>query len=223
MKSKLLIQALTKFLVGIILIGLLIFLPAGSLNYPGGWLFMAVLFVPILIAGVVMLFRAPELLQKRLSVKESASQQKRVVSLSGVMFVAAFILAGLGFRFGWCQLPKWVVWTAVGLYLAAYLLYAEVLRENAFLSRTIEVQQEQKVINTGLYGIVRHPMYSATLILFLSMPLILGSAISFIVMLTYIPIIGYRMRHEEKILEEGLAGYKEYKQRVKYKIIPFIW
>ena len=187
------------------------------------WLFMGILFVPMFIAGIIMLAKNPELLQKRLDAKEKEAEQKSVVALSGLMFLAAFIVAGLDWRFGWTNMPTWVVWVATGLFLLSYLLYAEVLRENTYLSRTIEVQEDQKVIDTGLYGIVRHPMYMATLVLFLSMPLVLGSLYSFIIMLVYIPIIAKRIRNEEKVLEEGLPGYKEYKQKVKYKVIPFIW
>lgn len=223
MKSKLLTQALSKFVGGVVLVGAMLFWPAGSWSYWNGWLFMGVLFIPIMALGVWMLLRSPELLRKRLGAKESQAEQRWVVALSGAMFVASFVVAGLNFRYGWHTLPEWVVWLAVGLFLLSYLLYAEVVRENAYLSRTIEVQAEQKVIDTGLYGIVRHPMYAATLLLFLSMPLILGSLISFIITLAYIPIISIRISNEEQVLEEGLAGYKEYKQRVKYKVIPYVW
>lgn len=208
---------------GVVLVGAMLFWPAGTWNFWNGWLFMGVLFIPIMALGVWMSLRSPELLRKRLGAKESQIEQRWVVALSGVMFVACFVVAGLNFRYGWHTLPEWVVWLAVGLFLLSYLLYAEVLRENAYLSRTIEVQAEQKVIDTGLYGIVRHPMYAATLLLFLSMPLILGSLISFIITLVYIPIISVRIRNEEQVLEEGLDGYKEYKQRVRYKVIPFVW
>ena len=184
---------------------------------------MGALFGPILILGIVLLLRNPELLQKRLSAKEKEGEQRVVVALSGVMFLVAFIVAGIDFRFGWSALPKWLSWLGVGLFLLSYLLYAEVMRENAYLSRTIEVQEGQRVVDSGLYGIVRHPMYGATLLMFLSMPLILGSLYSLIVMLAYIPIIGARMRNEEMVLEAGLEGYKEYKQRVRYKVIPLIW
>ena len=222
-KKKLFAQAISKYLLGVILVGAILFLPAWSFFYWNAWLFMGILFVPMFIAGIVMLGKNPELLQKRLDAKEKESEQKSVVALSGLMFLAAFIVAGLDWRFGWTNMPNWVVWVATGLFMLSYLLYAEVLRENTYLSRTIEVQEDQKVIDTGLYGIVRHPMYMATLVLFLSMPLVLGSLYSFIIMLVYIPIIAKRIRNEEKVLEEGLPGYKDYKQKVKYKVIPFIW
>ena len=223
MNNKLLIQALVKFFAGVVLLGALLFLPAGSFQYWQGWVLMGILFVPMFVAGLVMLAKSPELLRKRLNAKEEEKEQKTVVALSGVLFIVAFVLAGLNWRFGWCVLPDWAVWVAAILFLGCYLLYAEVLRENAYLSRTIEVQENQKVIDTGLYGIVRHPMYMATTVLFLSMPLVLGSPLSFLVMLLYIPLIAKRIRNEEQVLEAGLAGYKEYKQRVKYRIIPFIW
>ena len=223
MNTHLFLQSLTKFLLGVIILGLLIFLPAGSFHYWQGWLLMGVLFVPMFIAGLVMMVKNPELLRKRLNAKEQEKEQKTVVALSGLLFVAAFIVAGLNWRFQWCMLPDWAVWVAAGLFLICYLLYAEVLRENTYLSRTIEVQEHQKVIDTGLYGIVRHPMYMATTILFLMMPLVLASPISFGIMLLYIPLIANRIRNEETVLEEGLEGYKEYKQRVKYKVLPFIW
>ena len=222
-KKRLFAQAISKYLLGVILVGAILFLPAWSFFYWNAWLFMGILFVPMFIAGIVMLGKNPELLQKRLDAKEKESEQKSVVALSGLMFLAAFIVAGLDWRFGWTNMPNWVVWVATGLFMLSYLLYAEVLRENTYLSRTIEVQEDQKVIDTGLYGIVRHPMYMATLVLFLSMPLVLGSLYSFIIMLVYIPIIAKRIRNEEKVLEEGLPGYKDYKQKVKYKVIPFIW
>ena len=222
-KKKLFAQAISKYLLGVILVGAILFLPAWSFCYWNAWLFMGILFVPMFIAGIIMLGKNPELLQKRLDAKEKEAEQKSVVALSGLMFLAAFIVAGLDWRFGWAHMPNWVVWVATGLFMLSYLLYAEVLRENTYLSRTIEVQEDQKVIDTGLYGIVRHPMYMATLVLFLSMPLVLGSVYSFIIMLVYIPIIGKRIRNEETVLEEGLPGYKEYKQKVKYKVIPLIW
>lgn len=223
MTRKLFFQAICKFLFGIVLVGLLLFLPAWSLKYWNGWLFLGVLFIPMFIAGIVMMIKNPELLKKRLNAKEEEREQKTVIALSGLMFLAAFIVAGLNFRFQWIVLPAWAVWIGVGVFLAAYLMYAEVLRENTYLSRTVEVQENQKVIDTGLYGIVRHPMYSATLFLFLSMGIVLGSPISTAILLLYIPIIALRMKNEEQVLEEGLAGYKEYKMRVKYKVIPFIW
>ena len=223
MTRTLLTQALIKFLAGILLLGLLIFLPAGSYAYWQGWLLMVILFVPMFIAGIVMLVKSPDLLSKRLNVKEKENDQKTVVALSGLLFMISFVTAGLNWRLNWWMLPDWTVWTAAALFIISYLLYAEVLRENEYLSRTIEVQEGQKVIDTGLYGIVRHPMYMATVIMFLSMPLVLGSPISFIIMLGYIPVIAKRIRNEEMVLSEGLDGYKEYKTRVKYKVIPFIW
>lgn len=223
MDKGLLKSALTKFFLGVVVLGLLIFLPAWSLRYWQGWLLMGLLFVPMFIAGLVMMAKNPDLLRKRLNAKEKEAEQKTVVALSGMLFVAAFILAGLNWRFGWWVLPDWVVWVAAGIFLLSYLMYAEVLRENTYLARTIEVQENQKVIDTGLYGVVRHPMYMATTILFLSMPLVLASPISFLIMLGYIPVIVMRIRNEEKVLEEGLEGYKEYEKRVKYRIIPYIW
>ena len=223
MDRNLLIQALAKVSLGVVLMGLLLFLPAGSLRYWQGWLLMGILFVPMLVAGFVMLFKNPDLLRKRLNAKEEEKEQKTVVALSGLLFIAAFVVAGLNWRFQWCVLPDWTVWVAAVLFLLCYLLYAEVLRENTYLSRTIEVQENQKVIDTRLYGIVRHPMYMATTVLFLAMPLVLASPISFLIMLLYIPLIAKRIKNEEVVLEEGLEGYKEYKERVKYRIIPFIW
>ena len=223
MNSKLFFQASGKFLAGVLLLGILIFLPAWSLRFWQGWLLTGILFIPMFLAGIVLLAKNPDLLRKRLDAREEQQEQKTVIALSGLMFVAAFVLAGLNWRFGWLLLPDWAVWTAAGLFLAAYLLYAEVLRENTYLSRTIEVQEGQKVIDTGLYGIVRHPMYMATLVLFLAMPLVLGSVPSFAVMLLYIPIIAKRIRNEEAVLEDGLSGYREYKSRVRYKVIPFVW
>ena len=223
MTRRLLTQALIKFLAGILLLGLLIFLPAGSYAYWQGWLLMVILFVPMFIAGIVMLVKSPDLLSKRLNVKEKENDQKTVVALSGLLFMISFVTAGLNWRLNWWILPDWVVWTAAALFILSYILYAEVLRENEYLSRTIEVQEGQKVIDTGLYGIVRHPMYMATVIMFLSMQLVLGSPISFVIMLGYIPVIAKRIRNEEDILTTGLDGYKEYKTRVRYKVIPFIW
>lgn len=223
MTKKLLLQAIVKFFAGLVLFGLLLFVPAGTIRYPNGWLLITVLFVPMFIAGIVMMFKNPELLKKRLNAKEEEKEQKDVVALSGIMFLAAFVTAGLSFRFRWFLLPKWAVILGTVIFLAAYAVYAEVLRENTFLSRTIEVQENQRVIDTGLYGIVRHPMYSATLFLFLSMGIILGSLFSFAVLLLYIPIIGKRMKNEEQVLENGLEGYKEYKLKVRYKVIPFVW
>ena len=223
MDKDLLTKALTKFLLGIIVLGTLLFLPAGSFRYWQGWLLMGILFVPMFVAGFVMLSKNPDLLRKRLNAKEEEKEQKTVVALSGLLFIAAFVVAGLNWRFQWCVLPDWAVWVAAVLFLLCYLLYAEVLRENTYLSRTIEVQENQKVIDTGLYGIVRHPMYMATTVLFLAMPLVLASPLSFLIMLLYIPLIAKRIKNEEVVLEEGLEGYKEYKERVKYRIIPFIW
>ena len=215
MDKGLLTQALVKFFLGVILLGALIFLPAWSLHYWQGWLLMGILFVP--------LKKNPDLLRKRLNAKEQEAEQKTVVKLSGLLFIIAFVVAGLNWRYGWWVLPDWAVWVAAGLFLASYILYAEVLRENTYLSRTIEVQENQKVIDTGLYGIVRHPMYMATTVLFLSMPLVLASPISFFIMLGYIPVIAKRINNEEKVLEDGLEGYAEYKKKIKYRILPFIW
>lgn len=223
MDKELFLQSFLKFILGVVIVGLLLFLPAGSFSYWQGWLLMGILFVPIFCAGMVMMARNPDLLRKRLNAREEEKEQKTVVRLSGLLFIAAFVIAGLNWRFGWCVLPNWAVWVSAGLFLICYLLYAEVLRENTFLSRTIEVQENQKVIDTGLYGIVRHPMYMATTVLFLAMPLVLASPISFAVMLLYIPLIAKRIKNEEAVLEEGLEGYKEYKLRVKYKVLPFIW
>ena len=223
MDQKLFWSAMRKFLSGLLLVGLLVFLPAGSFAFWQGWLLMGVLFIPMFGAGLVMLAKSPELLRRRLNVKEEQREQKQVIAWSGLMFLAAFILAGLNFRFGWHVLPLWVSAAAAVLFLLGYLLYAEVLRENVWLSRTIEVQEHQKVVDTGLYGVVRHPMYAATLLLFLSMPLILGSLGSFAVMLFYLPIIASRIRGEEALLEKELEGYAEYKKRVKYRILPGIW
>jgi protein-S-isoprenylcysteine O-methyltransferase Ste14 len=223
MTAKLFIQAIIKFLAGFILIGLLIFLPAGTFSFFNGWLFMIILFVPMFLAGIVMMFKNPALLKSRLNAKEKQREQNVVIKLSGIMFLMGFIVAGLDFRFNWFTVPKGVVIGGTIVFLIAYLLYAEVLKENTYLSRTIEVQENQKVIDTGLYGIVRHPMYSATLLLFLSMPLVLGSIYSFLIFLAYPLIIAKRIKEEEKFLEEELEGYREYKQKVKYRLIPFIW
>ena len=223
MDKGLLLQAFAKFFLGVIILGFLIFLSAWSLYYWQGWLLMGILFVPMFVAGLVMMAKNPELLRKRLNAKEQEGEQKTVVKLSGLLFIAAFVVAGLNWRFGWWTLPDWAVWVAAGLFLASYLLYAEVLRENTYLSRTIEVQDNQKVIDTGLYGIVRHPMYMVTTVLFLMMPLVLASPISFFIMLGYVPVIAKRIKNEEKVLEEGLDGYAEYKRKVKYRILPFIW
>ena len=223
MNAKLFSQAIIKVLSGFIIVAALLFIPAWSLKYFQAWLFLGVLFVPMLAAGAVMMKKSPRLLKKRLNNKEEQSEQKLVIALSALMFLAAFVSAGLCFRFGKLMLPLWASFIAAVVFLFAYVLYAEVMRENAYLSRTVEVQEDQKVVDTGLYGIVRHPMYMATVLLFLSMPLILGSVISFLIMLFYIPIIVMRIRNEEKVLEEGLDGYKEYKKKVKYRLVPFIW
>lgn len=220
---KLLINALTKFIAGLVLIGVLIFLPAGTFEYFGGWLFVAVLFIPVFIMGVVLFVKAPELLRKRLEEKEKENTQKIVVLLSALMFIGGFVIAGLDFRFGWSKMPNIVVIISAVLFLFGYMLFAEVMRENAYLSRIIEVQENQKVIDTGLYGVVRHPMYMATVIMFLTMPLILGSWWSFLVFLIYPFIIGARIKNEEQVLTEQLEGYDEYKQKVKYRMIPFVW
>lgn len=223
MDGELFRSALLKFAGGLLLVGLLLFLPAGSFAYWQGWLLIGILFAPMFAAGLVMMAKNPELLRRRLKAKEEQGEQKRVIALSGLMFVTSFVLAGLNHRFGWLILPRWVVWTAAGLFLLAYVLYAEVLRENVWLSRTVEVQEHQQVVDTGLYGVVRHPMYAATVLLFLAMPLVLGSVSSFAVMLLYLPLIGRRIRNEEAVLEQGLEGYAAYKERVKYRLIPGIW
>lgn len=223
MNVKLFFEAIIKFLLGLILVGFLIFIPAGTFEYFNGWLFMGLLFIPMFIAGIVMMVKSPDLLRSRLNAKEKESEQKEVVALSGLMFLLGFVLAGLDYRFSWIQTPSVVVIVASAIFVISYIIYAEILRENAFLSRTIEVKKEQKVIYTGLYGIVRHPMYTATIFLFLSIPLILGSIISFVIFLVYPFIIIKRLKNEEVVLEKKLKGYKEYKDKVKYKLIPFIW
>jgi len=221
--KKLFVNGIVKFLSGLILVGLPLFLSAGSFAYWNAWLFMGILFIPMFIAGLILTKKNPYLLEKRLNAKEEQSEQKTVIALSGIMFLVGFVVAGLDYRFQWIKLPEWLVIVGAVVFVIAYGLYAEVLRENTYLSRTIEVQENQKVIDTGLYGIVRHPMYAVTLILFLSMPIVLGSVISFMVFLAYPFIIAGRIKNEEKVLEEGLAGYKEYKQKVKYRLVPFIW
>lgn len=223
MTKELFMQAIMKFALGMLLVGLLIFVPTGTFAFWNGWLFMGILFIPMFIAGIVMMFKTPELLKKRLNDKEKQAEQNIVIKLSGLMFLVGFIAAGLNYRFEWFILPQIVSIISTVVFLFAYLLYAEVLRENAYLSRTIEVQENQKVIDTGLYGIVRHPMYSVTLLLFLAMPLVLGSLISFVIFLAYPFIIGIRIKSEEMFLENELEGYREYKRKVKYKLIPFIW
>ena len=223
MTKKLFIEAITKFVLGVVLVGLLIFLPAGTVSFFNGWLLMGILFVPMFLAGIVMMLKNPNLLKSRLNAKEKQQEQSLVVKLSGLMFLAGFVVAGLGVRFDWYMLPKSVTSAAAVIFLIAYLLYAEVLRENTYLSRTIEVQENQKVIDTGLYGIVRHPMYSVTLLLFLSMPVVLGSIYSFVIFLAYPLIIAKRIKNEEEFLEKELEGYREYKEKVKYRLVPFVW
>ena len=223
MDGKLFGRAIAKFLSGVVLLGLLLFLPAGTLRWWQGWLLMGILFVPMFAAGLVMMKKSPKLLERRLNAREEQGEQKRVILLSGLMFLAAFVAAGLNYRFRWLVLPDWVSWAGAAAFLLGYALYAEVLRENEWLSRTVEVQEGQKVVDTGLYGVVRHPMYMSTLLLFLAMPVVLGSAISFAITLTYIPIIARRIRNEEDVLEQGLAGYAEYKKKVCHRVIPFIW
>ena len=223
MDTKLFFQALSKFLIGFIIICMLLFIPAGTLDYPNGWLFIALLFIPMFFAGIIMLFKSPDLLRRRLNAKEEEDEQKTVILVSGIIFLLAFILAGLNFRFGWFNLPSIVVIIASVIFLLAYIMYAEVLRENEYLSRTVEVSENQKVVDSGLYGIVRHPMYTSTIFLFLSMPLVLDSIFSFIVMLVYPIMIMFRIRNEERVLENELIGYEEYKEKVKYKLIPYLW
>ena len=223
MTKALFVQAIAKFTLGVVLIGALLFLPAGTWNYSGAWRLMVILFVPMFLAGLVMMRKNPALLKKRLQAKEKEREQSTVVKLSGLMFLTGFILAGLDFRFGWLPLPGWISTAATAAFLFSYAIYAEVLRENTYLSRTIEVQQGQKVIDTGLYGIVRHPMYSATVILFLSMPLVLGSLIAFLVFLAYPVIIAKRIRNEEQVLSEGLPGYAEYCRKVRWRLLPLVW
>lgn len=223
MTKSLFFSAIAKFTLGVILIGAMLFLPAGTLHYPQGWLLMGILFIPMFLAGLVMMASNPNLLRSRLNAKEKQREQSLVVKLSGLMFLTGFILAGLSFRFGWWMLPRWVSILGSVLFLISYALYAEVLRENTWLSRTIEVQEGQTVVSTGLYGIVRHPMYAVTLVLFLSMPLVLGSAPAFVVFLAYPAIIARRIRNEEEVLTAELPGYAEYKQKVKWRLLPFIW
>ena len=221
--SRLLAQGLLKMLSGMLIVALVLFLPAGSWNYFNGWLLCGLLFLPMLVLGALLLWKAPALLEKRLNTKEQEKPQMAVVAVSSLLFLADFVAAGLDFRFGWTHVPIWLVCLAAVLQLAAYGLYAEVMRENAWLSRTVEVQENQKVIDTGLYGIIRHPMYTATILLFLAMPLVLGSWVSFAIMLLYPVVIVFRIRNEEQVLETGLAGYREYKQRVRCRLLPFIW
>lgn len=223
MTKKLFVSAITKFTAGVILLALLLFLPAGTIHYPGGWLLMGILFIPMFLAGLVMMATNPNLLRSRLNAKEKEREQDLVIKLSGLMFLVGFVLAGLDHRFGWSNLPMTVNYVGAGLFLTAYVLYAEVLRENTWLSRTIEVQEGQTVVSTGLYGIVRHPMYAVTVLLFLSMPLVLGSIPAFLVFLCYPAIIARRIRNEEQVLSRDLPGYREYCGRVRWRLIPFIW
>lgn len=223
MDKKLLIQAITRFILGLIVIALLLFVSSGTLNYWNAWLFMGILFIPMFIAGIVLMIQNPGLLRKRLNAAEKEPEQKRVIMLGGAMFLCGFIIAGLDYRFGWLYLSKLVSIIAAIIFLLAYMLYAEVLRENTYLSRTVEIQDHQKVIDTGLYGIIRHPMYSATIFLFLTIPLVLGSLFSFFIFLIYPILITKRIKNEEHVLEEGLEGYSDYKKRIKYRLIPFVW
>ena len=220
---KLFVEALSKFVSGLLLVGLLLFLPAGTVHYTYGWYFIALLFVPMLAVGTLMFAKAPGFLQKRLDTKEKKTTQKGVVALSGLMFVAGFVVAGLDFRFGWSKMPAWVVVAASVLFLVAYALYAEVMRENAYLSRTVKVEEDQKVVDTGLYGIIRHPMYAVTILLFLMIPLVLGSWYALIAFAFYPAIIVVRLKDEEALLTKELPGYEAYKQKVKYRLIPYIW
>lgn len=223
MSVKLFFQALVKFTAGVAFVALPLFISAGTLLFRNAWILICILFIPMFVAGIVMMIRDPEFLKKRLNAVEKEKEQKLVIALSGIMFPAAFIVAGLNFRFKWLTVSDIAVYAAAAVFLAAYLMYAEVMRENAFLSRTVEIQENQKVVDSGLYGVVRHPMYSATLLLFLSMGIVLGSPVSFAILLFYIPIIVIRIRNEEKVLEEGLEGYTEYEKKVRYRLIPFIW
>lgn len=223
MNKKLFIQAIGKFFSGLIFVSILLFIPAGTLHYWNAWLLIGILFVPMFIAGIILMFRNPELLRKRLNVKEKEAEQKKVILFSALMFISGFVVAGLNYRFKWLVLPEWLVFAATAVFLFAYLLYAEVLRENTYLSRTVEVQENQKVVDKGLYGIVRHPMYTSTILLFLSISLVLGSFFTFIIFLVYPAIIVKRIKNEEEVLEKSLEVYSEYKKRVKYRLIPFIW
>ena len=223
MKKKLLTEALMKYLAGVLLVAGLLFIPAGTLKWRNGWIFMAILFIPMFFAGIIMYLKAPDLLRSRLDNKEKEAEQKDVIGYSGIMFIAAFIVAGLNYRFKWNSLPDIVVRAGIIIFLLSYAMFGEVLRENRYLSRTIKVTDDQKVVDTGLYGIVRHPMYSASTSLFLSMPLVLNSIYSFLIMLAYIPLIMKRIRNEEKVLEEGLPGYREYEKKIRYRMIPYIW
>ena len=223
MSKKLFFQAIGKFLLGLALVFGLLFIPAGSLQYVNGWIFMGLLFIPMFIVGIILMIKNPELLKRRLNAKEKEGEQKQVVLLSGLMFIFGFVIAGLNYRFKWLELSNTVTIISSIIFIISYVLYGIVLKENTYLLRTIEVEKNQKVIDTGLYGIVRHPMYAATILLFLSMPLVLGSLFSFVIFLVYPVIIAKRIKNEEKVLEKDLKGYTEYKKKVKYKIIPFIW
>lgn len=223
MNIKLFFEAILKFMLGIVFVGVLIFIPAGTINFINGWILMGILFIPMFVAGIILMIKSPELLKRRLNAKEKQNEQKQVVLSSGLMFLFGFIVAGLNYRFALIMLPDIVVIISSVVFIIAYIIYAEVLRENVYLSRTIEVQENQKVIDTGLYGIVRHPMYGATILLFLSMPLVLGSIFSFLIFLIYPFLISKRIKNEEEVLEKDLKGYSEYKKKVKYKVIPFVW
>ena len=223
MDSDLFIQAIKKFLLGLIIVGVLLFIPAGTINYPNAWLFLSLLFIPMFIVGIILMFKDPDLLKRRLNADEKESEQKLVLLVSGVMFISSFIIAGLNFRFNWNHLPQIIVIIASILFLLAYAMYGEVLRENKYLARTVKVEEDQKVVDTGLYEIVRHPMYTSTILLFLTIPLILGSIYSFIICLIYPIILSFRIKNEEKVLEKELNGYEQYKQKVKYRILPFVW
>lgn len=223
MNKKLFFEALLKYALGVVLVGILVFLPAGTVLYLNGWIFMGILFIPMFIVGIILMIKNPKLLKERLDSKEKQKEQSLIIKLSGLMFIVGFILAGLDYRFEWIILPRWISYIASLFFILSYVMYAEVLRENATLSRTIKVEENQKVVDTGLYGIVRHPQYSATIVLFLAMPLVLGSLVSFFVFLLYPILILCRLINEEKVLEKELEGYSEYKKRVKYRLIPFIW
>jgi len=223
MDKKLFIQAIGKFFSGIFMLSLLLLLPAGTVFYWNAWLLIGILFIPMFIVGIILMFRNPELLRKRLKVKEKETEQKSVIILGALMFISGFIVAGLDYRYQWSVLPKWLVIVATVIFFAGYLMYAEVLRENRYLSRTVEIQESQKVIDTGLYAIVRHPMYTSTILLFLSLPLVLGSLSSFVIFLMYPLIVIKRIKNEEEVLEKGLTGYSDYKKQIKYKVIPFVW
>lgn len=223
MDIKLLLQALIKYIAGIVMVGTLLFLPAGTFNFWNAWLLMGLLFIPIFIVMICLWVKSPELLKKRLNTKEKEKEQKYVILISILLFFSAFIIAGLDFKFGWSQMPQWIIKVSSIILLISYALYIEVMRENAYLSRSVEIQENQKVIDTGLYGIIRHPMYFATILLYLAFPLVLGSWIAFAIFLIFPFVLAKRIKNEEKILEEGLEGYKEYKQKVKYKMIPFVW